>query len=96
MTLTPDKARQVLELELPFQSDFGKVTIRQALIRLLSMMWDDPEGFTGYRPLGNSDWPDQIMASVIEAGLAVNEEEADSVIRCSISYLSAKSKYSTK
>lgn len=88
MDFTPEKAQQILALELPSQSDFGTVTIRQALVRLLSMMWEDPEGFSAYRPLGNSDWPDQITESVIEAGLAVNWDEANNAVRRSISFLS--------
>ena len=88
MDFSPEKSQQVLSLVLPFQSDFGTVTIRQALIRLLSMVWDDPESFSGYRPLGNSDWPDQIIESVIKAGLASNEDEANKAVSHSIAYLS--------
>lgn len=88
MDFTPEKAQQILALELPFESDFGTVTIRQALVRLLSVIWEDPEGFSGYRPLGNSDWPEQITDSVIEAGLASNWDEANIAVRHAISYLS--------
>jgi hypothetical protein len=85
---TPEKAQQVLALELPSQSDFGTVTVRKALTRLLIMMWDDSENFSGYRPLGNSDWTEQIIDSVIDAGLAPNWIEANSLVRHAIQYLS--------
>lgn len=88
MEFSPEKAQQVLSLALPSQSDFGAVTIRQGLISLLSMVWEDPESFSGYRPLGNSDWPEQITESVIRAGLASNQEEANQAVRHSIAYLS--------
>lgn len=88
MDFKPEQAQQVLALELPAQSDFGNVTIRQALIRLLAMVWDETEGFNGYRPLGNSDWTDQITDSVIDAGLAVDWDEANKLVQYSISSLS--------
>lgn len=88
MDVSPEKAQQVLSLVLPPQSDFGAVTLRQGLIRLLSEMWDDPENFSGYRPLGSSDWPDQIIESVVNAGLALNDGEAKQVVSRSIAYLS--------
>ena len=81
MDFTPETAQQVLSLGLPARSDFGSVTIRQAFVRLMSLLWDDTEGFNGYRPLGNSDWSDQIIAAVVDAGLAADEDEAGSVIR---------------
>lgn len=88
MDFTPEKAQQILSLELPSQSDFGPVTIRKALVRLLSLMWDDSENFSGKRPLGNSDWPEQITNAVIEAGLAANWTEANDAVCRSIAYLS--------
>jgi len=32
------------------------ITVRQYFARLLSVLWDDEESFSGKRPFGNSDW----------------------------------------
>lgn len=44
------------------------LTIRQYFHKLLSTLWDDPEGFGGKRPFGNSCWYYPIIYALVDAG----------------------------
>jgi hypothetical protein len=49
--------KQIQEaLNVKFESDLGKITIRKWFENLLLTLWDEQERFSGKRPFGNSDW----------------------------------------
>jgi len=88
MAITDQTAKAVLNLTLPEQSDFGAVTIKEAILRLGLQVWREGEDFSGKRPLGNSDWQSQITDVVIEAGYSKDDwMEAESVVTEATEYL---------
>lgn len=57
-------------LDLPMKpNDADAETVRQYLVTLLSTLWDEGEGFSGKRPLGDSGWEWDLLNPVQEAGL---------------------------
>lgn len=65
-------------LALPMQeNDAGAATIRDYLIALLAMLWDEKEGFNGKRPFGNSDWDGHLVIALVRAGLVDGEIDED-------------------
>jgi hypothetical protein len=88
---SPETCKAVLDLELPEDSDFGAVTIRQAMLMLAGQIWREGEEFSGKRPLGNSDWQSQVTDVVIAAGLSEDDwQEAERVVSDAISYMTWK------
>jgi hypothetical protein len=72
-------------LSLPMQeNDANARTIREYLVALVERVWDEAEGFSGKRAFGNSDWQGEVYETLIEAGLADDEAQADSIIRGAI------------
>jgi hypothetical protein len=49
-------------------SDIGPTTIRGYLKACLTAFWQEGEGFSGKRPLGNSDWYCQVVNALAAAG----------------------------
>lgn len=45
-------------------------TLGEFLGALLSALWLEGECFSGKRPLGNSDWQQQVYMSLVKGGLA--------------------------
>lgn len=68
-------AEQVLALPMdPDHNDSPRATtIREYLVDLLAELWQEQDEFSGKRPFGNSDWPNNLIyplvtAQVIEGG----------------------------
>ena len=77
-------ALRVLDTALDPDNDAGAGTVRDYLTKLLLTLWDEGEGFSGKRPLGNSGWEGDLIGPLIRDGLidgALDEygyiEEAD-------------------
>lgn len=51
-------------------NDGQAATVGEFLGLLLSTLWLQNEEFSGKRPLGNSDWQDQVYLSMIQGGFA--------------------------
>lgn len=64
-----DLAHQVLHCRMITPNDGDAATVGEFLGLLLSTLWLQNEGFSGKRPLGNSDWQHQVYTSLIEGGL---------------------------
>lgn len=68
--------RDILELTF-FSDDLDEeVTIRGWLSSMLAALWDEGEGFSGKRPLGNSGWEYAPVAMLIEYGALDGEVQA--------------------
>lgn len=63
---------QILHLPMG-ENDADAATIGEFLGTLLSTLWIEADGFSGKRPLGNSDWQYQVYAALIEAGYVEGE-----------------------
>lgn len=87
MTIPFNTAHKILTLQLPADSDFGPVTVQEALLRLSLQVWKEGEEFSGKRPLGNSDWQSQITDAVIAAGLSEDDwREAEQAVADAFGY----------
>lgn len=62
-------AQRVLELPLSAGNDAGVDTVREYLVELLSLLWEQQDGFDGKRPFGNSGWDFDLIGPLVEAGL---------------------------
>jgi hypothetical protein len=62
-------ARKVLKCPMIQPNDARAETVKDFLIALLVTLWEEEEGFSGKRPLGNSDWQPQVYESLAKAGL---------------------------
>lgn len=52
------------------ECDLGKnITVREYMIELLSVLWEEEEGFSGKRPFGNSGWQAEVYIALIQAGV---------------------------
>lgn len=71
MTCTSER---VLETPMGY-NDAGAATIREYLLKLLSLVWKDGEGFNGKRPFGNSSWEYELLAALAQAGLIQGEKD---------------------
>jgi len=70
-------------LNLPVDNEYlpGDIrTIRDYLIRLLSDVWKDGEGFNGKRPFGDSGWESDLITPLVRAGLVKGKLDADGYI----------------
>lgn len=62
-----DKARTALDYQ--FKShDLGKITFREYFRKLLAVLWEDGEGFSGKRPFGNSGWELDLYGGLVAGG----------------------------
>ncbi len=52
-------------LDMEFQSELGKITLRKYFLRCMKEFWNDGEGFSGKRPFGNSGWQWDIYRGMI-------------------------------
>lgn len=78
--ISPATARQVLDLPMPDGNDAGATTIRDYLIRLLTEVWRENEGFSGKRPFGNSGWDYDLYGPLVETGLIRGRLDEDGFI----------------
>lgn len=61
-------AQQVLDCPMG-ENDAEAKTIRDYLSKLLSLVWQEEEGFDGKRPFGNSSWQLEVYAALAENAL---------------------------
>lgn len=61
-----DVAHELLHCPMIQPNDGDAATVGEFLGLLLSTLWLQNEGFSGKRPLGNSDWQDQVYTSMID------------------------------
>lgn len=78
--ISPGAARQVLDLPMPAGNDADAATIRDYLVKLLTLVWEDNECFDGKRPFGNSGWDYDLYGPLIEAGLITGRLDEDGFI----------------
>jgi hypothetical protein len=51
------------------KNDAEAASVGDYLIRLLTGVWEEGEGFDGKRPFGNSSWEEDIYLALVRAGL---------------------------
>ncbi|WP_328344603.1 hypothetical protein [Micromonospora sp. NBC_00421] len=78
-TIDADTARRVLDLPLP-DNDADAATVRDYLIELLAMVWEEEQGFNGKRPFGNSGWQSDLHLPLIIAGMVPGRLDEDGYI----------------
>jgi hypothetical protein len=76
----PSLGRRVLAVPVAAGDHGGPTTIGGWLTRLLGVLWDEQEGFSGKRPWGNSGWDSDVEAALIRAGLVDGELDSDGFI----------------
>ena len=65
-------------LELPVNSNTtDATTIREYFKELLLALWKEGECFSGKRPLGNSNWEDDLYMALVEGGVVEGELDED-------------------
>ncbi len=67
----------ILDLPLDADNDADASTVREYLVALLLALWNEGEGFSGKRPLGNSGWEVDIYKALGRAGLVECEFDED-------------------
>jgi hypothetical protein len=60
--------QQVLALPMQQPNDARAATVRDYLTTLLMALWEEGEGFSGKRPLGNSCWEWDLFIPLVRAG----------------------------
>lgn len=93
-------AEQVLTCPMnPGDNDAGVGTVRDYLLAQLAALWEQKDGFSGKRPLGNSGWDYDVYKALIKAGLMdgtldedgyvdrVDESYGDALIQRAIEYM---------
>lgn len=69
-------------LDLRFNhSILGDVSLREFFCNLLLKLWEDPCGFSGKRPWGNSSWDEPVYAALIKAGIISGEFDSEGYIK---------------
>lgn len=63
--------KDVLAIPMKAGNDAGASTIKEYLVKLLSELWREGEGFSGKRPFGNSGWEYELYLPLVTSG-AVN------------------------
>lgn len=61
-------------------SDLGKTTPRLYLHSLLSILWEEKEGFSGKRPFGNSCWEYDLARALIKSGVVDGVMDEDGCV----------------
>jgi hypothetical protein len=61
-------SNDVLDLEFE-HDDLGYITVRLYFKELLKALWEEGEGFSGKRPLGNSGWEYDLYKPLVKAGI---------------------------
>lgn len=73
--MTPEKAKEILDLPMQQPNDAKAETVRQYLAKLLTKVVDEGECFSGKRPFGNSGWEHQLHFPLVQAGLVEGQIE---------------------
>jgi hypothetical protein len=63
-----ETARRVLDLPMS-PNDAEATTVRDYLIKLLGLAWEERDGFDGKRPFGNSSWEFEVYDALVIGGL---------------------------
>jgi len=64
-------------LKLPMRNDCGPVTIGETLRAMLRNLIIEGEGFSGKRPLGDSDWYAQFAIALIDGQVVEGIVDSD-------------------
>lgn len=62
---------------VPNENDARASTVGEFLGCLLSALWEENEGFSGKRPLGNSDWQWQVYVAMAKGGFVAGTFDDD-------------------
>jgi len=73
----PIIAQEILYMKLE-SNDAGATTIREYLVKLLEMVWEEGEGFDGKRPFGNSGWEMDLLIPLAESGFISGHKDEES------------------
>jgi len=66
-------SKQLLDYKFYITALEEKSTLRNYFKTLLRTLWNESDGFSGKRPLGNSGWETQLAMDMIEADLLEGE-----------------------
>jgi hypothetical protein len=77
--MAPTISEQVLACPME-PNDADATTVGHYLLKLLAMVWDEGEGFSGKRPFGNSGWQYAIYIALGKAGLISVLLDADGYV----------------
>lgn len=69
-----------IEIAAAVQTADG-TTVLEYLRLLLRELWNDPEGFSGKRPFGDSGWQYEIYAVLIKAGCVTGKLDEDGYVQ---------------
>lgn len=69
------------------ENDAEAETVKDYLKQLLTLVWDEEEGFDGKRPFGNSGWQHEIFESLNQCGFDEGNWDQDDLIRSAIDSL---------
>lgn len=76
---------EVLNIKLDGENDAGAETVRDYLKALLAALWNEGEGFSGKRPLGNSGWEHELLVPLED--FETTEQSADEMVWAAIQAL---------
>lgn len=74
--MTDVTPQQVLDLEIG-PNDANAATVRDYLIKLLKLVWEDGECFNAKRPFGNSSWAYELYQPLVKAGMVPGSLDED-------------------
>ena len=66
--LSNEQVKQILETSFEERDSDQTMTVKQYLLKLLALVWEEDECFNGKRPFGNSSWQHQIHEILEDAG----------------------------
>jgi len=62
--------QEVLDCPMdPARNDAKATSVRDYLKKLLTLVWQEGEGFDGKRPFGNSGWEYEVFSALGKAGI---------------------------
>lgn len=74
-------------MDIPIDIDGIKGTVKDYLKACLGRLIKYGENFDGKRPLGNSDWENNLYDAIVESGLATDEKSAHIILMDAIKAL---------
>lgn len=77
--LTEPTGQEILGTRMG-ENDADAATIRDYLIKLLEVLWEEQEGFGGKRPFGNSSWEYELHGALLDAGYITGQRDEDGYI----------------
>lgn len=75
-----EQARAILALPLRQPNDAEAATVRDYLVKLLQLVWQDGECFDGKRPFGNSSWEYDLYRELGAAGMVTMTFDEDGYV----------------